>query len=43
MRETFPIVPKFQCVRYPFDAPGLNKKVTRKEIIGAFREYRERT
>jgi hypothetical protein len=39
--DMFSIVPKINRMRSPFDVPGLNKKITRKEILEALRESRE--
>lgn len=40
--DMFSIVPKSPSRRSPFDVLGLNKKITRKEILDAIRETRER-
>ena len=40
--DLFSIVPKFPNRRSPFDVPPLHKKITRKEILTAIRESRER-
>jgi antitoxin Phd len=40
--DMFSIVPKIKRMRSPFDVPGLNKKITRKDILEALRESRER-
>lgn len=40
--DMFSIVPKSPSRRSPFDVPGLSKKITRKEILEAIRESRER-
>ena len=40
--DMFAIVPKSPSCRSPFDVPGLSKKITRKEIVEAIRESRER-
>jgi len=40
--DTFSIVPKVSVRRSPFDVVGLRKRITRKEIIEAIRESRER-
>jgi PHD/YefM family antitoxin component YafN of YafNO toxin-antitoxin module len=39
--DMFSIVPKSKRMRSPFDILGLNKKITRKEILEALRESRE--
>lgn len=39
--DMFSIVPKLQRTRSPFDVPGLNKRISRKEIVEALRESRE--
>jgi hypothetical protein len=39
--DMFSIIPKTKRKRSPFDVPGLNKKITRKEILEALRESRE--
>jgi PHD/YefM family antitoxin component YafN of YafNO toxin-antitoxin module len=41
--DTFVIVPKSRAQRSPFDVSGLRKDITRKEILEALRESRERT
>jgi hypothetical protein len=41
--DLFSIVPKSPIRRSPFDVAGLRKKITRKEILEAIRESRERT
>jgi antitoxin Phd len=40
--DMFSIAPKSPTRRSPFDVPGLSKKITRKEILEAIRESRER-
>ncbi len=40
--DMFFIAPKSPSRRSPFNVPGLSKKITRKEILGAIRESRER-
>jgi hypothetical protein len=40
--DMFSIVPKAPRKRSPFDVPGLTTGVTRKEILDALRESRER-
>ncbi len=40
--DLFCIVPKSPNRRSPFDVAGLRKKITRKEILEAIRESRER-
>ena len=40
--DMFSIAPKTPSHRSPFDVPGLSKKITRKEILEAIRESRER-
>ena len=40
--DMFSILPKTSSRRSPFDVPGLGKKITRKEILEAIRESRER-
>ncbi len=40
--DMFSIVPKTPSRRSPFDVPGLRKKITRKEILEAIRESREK-
>lgn len=40
--DMFSIVSKSPSRRSPFDVPGLSKKITRKEILEALRESRER-
>lgn len=40
--DIFSIVPKAPVRRSPFDVPGLNKKISRKEILEAIHESRER-
>lgn len=40
--DTFSIMPKVPVRRSLFDVVGLRKKITRKEIIEAIRESRER-
>jgi hypothetical protein len=40
--DMFSIAPKLPPRRSPFDVLGLNKKITRKEILEAIRESRER-
>jgi len=39
--DMFSIAPKSPSRHSPFDVPGLNKKITRKEIVQALRESRE--
>lgn len=39
--DIFFIAPKLSSRRSPFDVPGLNKKITRKEILEIIRESRE--
>lgn len=39
--DLYSIVPKTPRRRSPFDVPGLNKKIGRKEILDAIRESRE--
>ena len=41
--DMFYIVPKTPSRRSPFEVSGLSKKITRKEILEAIRESRERT
>lgn len=41
--DLFSIVPKSPVCRSPFDVTGLHKNISRKEIIEAIRESRERT
>ena len=41
--DTFSIIPKLPVRRSPFDVVGLRKRITRKEILEAIRESRERT
>ena len=41
--DLYSIVPKSPINRSPFDVTGLRKKITRKEILEAIRESRERT
>lgn len=41
--DMFSIVPKPPARRSPFDVKGLRKKITRKEILDAIQESRERT
>ncbi|HAG09770.1 MAG TPA: prevent-host-death protein [Desulfotomaculum sp.] len=40
--DMFSITPKTPTRRSPFDVPGLGKRITRKEILEAIRESRER-
>jgi hypothetical protein len=41
--DEYLIIPRPQRVRRsPFDVPGLNKRVDRKEIVSIIRESRER-
>jgi len=40
--DMFSIVPKSPFRRSPFDVNGLKKSITRKEILEAIRESRER-
>ena len=40
--DMFSILPKTPVRRSPFDVPGLRKKISRKEILEAIRESRER-
>jgi prevent-host-death family protein len=40
--DMFVIVPKASRRRSPFDVPGLKKNITRREILEAIRESRER-
>jgi len=40
--DMFSIALKSPVPRSPFDMPGISKKVTRKEILEAVRESRER-
>ncbi len=40
--DLYSVVPKSPMRRSPFDVSGLRKKMTRKEIIEAIRESRER-
>jgi antitoxin Phd len=40
--DMFSIAPKSPTRRSPFDVPGLSKKITRKEILEAIRESRQR-
>lgn len=40
--DLFSIAPKIPSRRSPFDVPCLSKKITRKEILAAIRESRER-
>jgi hypothetical protein len=39
--DMFSIAPKSPSRHSPFDVPGLNKKITRKEIVQALYESRE--
>ena len=41
--DLFSIVPKSPNRRSPFDVDGLRKKITRKEILEAIRDSRERS
>jgi hypothetical protein len=40
--DMFVIAPKASGRRSPFDVPGLKKNITRREILEAIRESRER-
>jgi hypothetical protein len=40
--DMFSILPKMPSRRSPFDVPSLSKKITKKEILEAIRESRER-
>ncbi|MBI5196478.1 MAG: type II toxin-antitoxin system Phd/YefM family antitoxin [Nitrospirae bacterium] len=40
--DMFSIVPKTPARRSPFDISGLHKNISRKEILEAIRESRER-
>jgi len=40
--DMFSIAPKTPSRHSPFDVPGLRKRITRKEILEAIRESRER-
>lgn len=40
--DIFTIVPKLPTRRSPFEIAGLRKKISRREIIEAIRESRER-
>lgn len=40
--DTFSIIPKLPPHRSPFDVVGLRKRITRKKIIEAIHESRER-
>ena len=40
--DTFSIIQKLPVRRSPFDVVGLRKRITRKEILEAIRESRER-
>jgi hypothetical protein len=40
--DTFTIVPRKPRRRSPFDVPGLNKKITRRDILEALNESRKR-
>lgn len=40
--DMFSIAPKTPSRRSPFDVPTLGKRITRKEILEAIRESRER-
>jgi hypothetical protein len=40
--DMFSIAPKSPRLRSPFDVPSLRKGITRKEILEAIRESRER-
>ena len=40
--DSFSIIPKLQSRNSPFDVVGLRKRITRKEILEAIRESRER-
>ena len=40
--DLYSIVPKSPMRRSPFDVSGLRKKISRKEILEAIRESRER-
>ncbi|MBI5674968.1 MAG: type II toxin-antitoxin system Phd/YefM family antitoxin [Nitrospirae bacterium] len=41
--DIFSIVPKAPLRRSPFDVSGLNKNISRKEIMAAIHESRKRT
>lgn len=41
--DLFSIVPKSPVLRSPFDVTGLHKNISRREILEAIRESRERT
>jgi hypothetical protein len=41
--DTFSIMPRLPLRRSPFDVVGLRKRITRKEILEAIRESRERS
>ena len=40
--DMFSIVPKAPITRSQFDVAGLNKKISRKDLLAAIRESRER-
>ena len=40
--DLYSIVPKSSTRRSPFDVSGLRKNITRKDILAAIRESRER-
>ena len=40
--DLYSIVPKARSRRSPFDVSGMDKKITRKQILDAIRESRER-
>jgi hypothetical protein len=40
--DMFSVAPKSPSRRSPFDVPGLRKKITRREILQAIRESRQR-
>lgn len=41
--DLFLVTPKARSRRSPFDVAGLNKGITRKEILKALRESREKS
>lgn len=42
--DTYTIIPQSTAARRsPFDVPGLNKRITRREILEAISKSRERT
>lgn len=41
--DLYSIVPKSRVPRSPFNVSGLRKKITRREILDAIRDSRERT